>query len=194
MTDNIAGIILAAGEGKRAGGNKALAKIGDLSFLDIISNALGKCKCQPIVAVVGSEADKVQSLQYRENIRFVLNDNWQRGQFSSLRKGLAALKRDTLGVMLTLVDHPLVKQDVYDLLCEVFSENTGKIILPIYMGKRGHPIVIPRSLIGEILKARDNDNLKDIIRGHSEMIIEQLVDDPGILRDIDTERDIKAIE
>jgi molybdenum cofactor cytidylyltransferase len=193
VSKNIAGIILAAGEGKRIGGNKALLKIGDLSFLEIIAAALKNCQCDPIVAVLGAEADAVKNMCVQLKIGAVVNENWQIGQFSSLRKGLRAIRNDTMGAMIALVDHPMVSQNVYDLLCHMFSENPTRIIIPIYDGRRGHPIIIPHSLLGVILRTRDEYNMKDIIREHSDLIIEQLVNDNGIRRDIDTDEDYKAI-
>jgi len=122
----------------------------------------------------------------------VLNENWQSGQFSSLKTGLSNLGGKYSRAMITLVDHPYVDQNTYYQLIEDSHDNSDHIIIPIYKKRRGHPIIIPKSIIDEVISAPDDSILRDIISGHKEMIREITVDDPGILRDIDTIEEIKG--
>ncbi len=190
---NLAGIILAAGEGKRAGGNKALLKVGEQSFLEIVTVALKGCGCSPIIAVLGAQANEVKKGFRDRDVKLAVNENWELGQFSSLKRGLEELPKETEGAMVTLVDHPMVTKDTYNLLCMAFTHNPGKIIIPVYEGRRGHPVTIPRELISKAMEASENDNLKNIIEQNREMIFEQMVNDPGVLRDIDTDKDLKTV-
>ena len=185
-------MILAAGEGRRIGGNKALRQINGKSFLEAVIVPMLNIALDPLIVVIGTNAP-LKTILINLNVNFEINDNWQSGQFSSLKAGMTALPKNIPGVMISLVDHPKVKSETYKLLCHIFMENSKKIILPIYNGRRGHPIIIPRVLIDEILKAPDDSNLKEIIWQHTGLVLEQLVDDPGILQDIDTEEDLKKI-
>jgi molybdenum cofactor cytidylyltransferase len=147
----------------------------------------------PIVVVLGAQAQIVKESFSSLEVNFAVNTNWRSGQFSSLKTGLATLQPNILGAMISLIDHPTVKKETYKLHNHVFMENLDKIILPIYQGRRGHPIIIPRKIIDEILDASDEMNLKEIIRKHGDLVFEQLVEDPGILQDIDTQSDLRKI-
>lgn len=159
----------------------------------MIAGAMVDSGIAPIVVVIGAEAKTVKETFSSLDVNFAFNTNWQTGQFSSLKIGLATLQPNIPGAMISLIDHPIVKKETYKLLYDVFNEDLDKVILPIYKGRRGHPIIIPRKIIDEIINAMDEMNLKEIIRKHSDLVLEQLVEDPGILQDIDTQSDLKKI-
>jgi molybdenum cofactor cytidylyltransferase len=192
LADKIAGIILAAGEGKRIGQNKGLLKINGISFLEKVILPLKNAGCDPVIVVGGSQSDKVKAESLKHGAEFALNEKWQSGQFSSLKAGLRQLKHDVEGAIIALADHPLVMSNTYNILMEEFLEHSDKIILPICNGRRGHPIVIPEEIIKEIKSAPDNSILKDIIFDHTDKIYETVIEDPGILKDIDTNSDLEG--
>jgi CTP:molybdopterin cytidylyltransferase MocA len=193
-TGNIAGIILAAGEGKRIGQNKALLKFQDKTFVELIVDSMAQCGCAPIIVVLGAEVQSIKASLKKSSIKFALNENWRLGQFTSVKTGLSQLPPKIPGVMVALVDHPVVQKETYHSLCDKFSDNLNEIVIPIYKGKRGHPVVIPETIFREILGSPDDISLKDIIRKHNDLVYEQMVDDPGILRDIDTQNDLRMIK
>jgi molybdenum cofactor cytidylyltransferase len=170
-----------------------LLRINGVSFLELIVGAMLDSGFAPIVVVLGAQAQAVKETFENLDVDFIINKNWHMGQFSSLKTGLVTLQPNIPGAMISLIDHPTVKKETYKLHHHVLMENLDKIILPIYQGRRGHPIVIPKKIIDEILGASDEMNLKDIIKIHSELVFEQLVDDPGILQDIDTQNDLRII-
>lgn len=188
---NIAGIVLAAGKGKRIGENKALLKFDGVSFLEIVLSCLRDAGCNPILVVGGSNAETVKRHTQNLGAEFELNINWRKGQFSSLKAGLSRLDLRVKGAMVVLVDHPFVTLNTYRKLLSAFGDFPNKIVMPLYNGRRGHPVIIPREIIKEVLQSPDSLNLRNIIHGHEEMIIKQEVDDSGVLRDIDTIIDLK---
>ena len=193
IASKIAGIILAAGEGKRIGGNKALIEIDGTSFLEHVAGRMRQAACDPLIAVGGSNSAEVKELARRLEISFMDNENWQTGQFSSLKAGLSSLEKKAAGAMIALVDHPLVALDTYRLLNKTFQDNPGTILIPSYNGRRGHPIIIPDIIINEVLSASPESNLREIIHSHPDLIHEIPVEDPGILRDIDSKADIEGV-
>ena len=68
----------------------------------------------------------------------VVNQNWRSGQLSSIQAAVNALPETMDGMLLFLVDHPLVTADLVGLLIERFYESGRPIVLPAYRGKRGH--------------------------------------------------------
>jgi len=193
LKNNIAGIILAAGEGRRIGKSKGLLEIDGVSFLEKVIVPLKRAGCNPIIVVGGSESDKVEAKALKLGAKFALNENWQAGQFSSLKAGLRQLEQDVEGVIIALVDHPMVNTKTYAVLMEEFLAHSDKIILPICNSRRGHPIIIPEEIIDEIKSAPDSSILKDIIYFHKDKIYEMVVEDPGILKDIDNKSDLEGI-
>jgi len=189
----IAGIILAAGEGKRFGGNKALAKIDEISFLEKIANSLKEIGCNPIVVVIGSVTEPIIKEAKRLRIGYAINDNWKDGQFSSLQKGLKEIKNDVSGALITLVDHPLVKYETYNSLKDKFSQSSRNIFIPLYNLRRGHPIVVPSEAINEIIETKNNITLRDILKTHESMIETFPCEDSGILKDIDTKEEYERL-
>jgi molybdenum cofactor cytidylyltransferase len=193
-TEHIGSIILAAGEGRRIGGNKALLPIDGTTFLGKVADALKAIDSRPIVVVGGSEYQQVKQSAESLGVDFAHNTDWQSGQFSSLKAGIKHLKTKPTTLLITLVDHPLVKADTYKQLFEHSGEHPDCIIIPSHNGRRGHPIIIPQIIINEILDADIDSNLRVIINNHKDKIHELSVDDGGILRDIDTKADFEDIK
>jgi len=251
---NVAGIVLAAGEGKRIGGNKALLEVEGVKSLDRVAACMLSAGCDPVIVVGGAEGRSVKEEALRLGIRFVLNRNWQNGQFSSVKVGLgeltsvevlepdadadgpapAARRRTkmarenrpaptrgegaepgadgpapanrrgakmaggkgaatrTAGAMVALVDHPYVRKETYQVLVRTFQRSPERIIIPTHHDRRGHPVVVPREVITKIIGAPDGSTLRDIIRKHDNLVLEQAVDDAGILKDIDTHTDLNS--
>ena len=189
--ETIAGIVLAAGKGKRIGSNKAIVRLNGVSFLKIVTSCLQETGCSPVIVVVGSNAETVKHHTHNLNVDFVLNKNWQDGQFSSLKAGLSRLDSNVAGVLVALVDHPLVALNTYRLLLKNFRDFPNKIIIPLYNSKQGHPIILPKAIIREALQSPDNLNLREVFHHHQEMVFRLEVNDPGILKDINTITDLR---
>ncbi len=189
---NIAALVLAAGEGKRFGRTKALIEIDGVNFLHRVVDSLRTGGLESITVVGGADADEVKNAAKILRVHFVLNRDWQTGQFSSLKAGVMSLANQPDGLMIALVDHPFIKPKTCSLLIEKFSENRGKVVLPVHDNRRGHPIIIPGEVIEEVKKSSPDANLRQIIGKHHELVVELPVNDAGILKDIDTSSDLKG--
>jgi CTP:molybdopterin cytidylyltransferase MocA len=188
--DQIAGVILAAGEGKRIGQTKALIETDGKTFLETIVEKLKTAGCKPILVVGGADYKEVKKEAERLKIAFVHNLNWESGQFSSLKAGFSNLEMDFCGAVIALVDHPFVAQQTYNDLIGAFNQFNQRIVMPIHNHHRGHPIVVPRAIIREVIEAADDLTLKDIIGNHENMTVMHRCEDPGVLQDIDTIDDL----
>lgn len=188
---NIAGLILAAGEGRRIGKTKSLLEINGVSFLQMVADNLKRSGCVTITVVCGSDADEVRKEARQIPIDCIFNKNWQLGQYSSLRAGLKSLSQDISGVLVTLVDHPFVLPETYKKLMDAFVKSPHSIVKPVYDSRSGHPIVIPQDIIDEIKQSSDKLTLRDVLSKYEDRIMRITVDDPGILKDIDTLQDLE---
>jgi molybdenum cofactor cytidylyltransferase len=96
-----------------------------------------------------------------------------------------------MGTMVTLVDHPLVAEETYRLLLEAFLSSPLNVVIPSHEGRRGHPVVVPQSIMKEILCSPDDSTLRNIMKRHRYLIDIQEVTDINIRTDIDTEEQLK---
>jgi molybdenum cofactor cytidylyltransferase len=184
-------IILAAGASSRMGQPKALLKWKNKTFLENICHNLSDAGTEEIVIVTSASIDKKCRLLTTKNAcpAFIINPHPEQGMLSSFRCGLRALKSSDRNVMLCLTDHPMVKIETYKLLFSVAKKN--KIIIPKYKNRRGHPVIFGADFIPELLEKNCPEGARTIVHAHPEAVEEILVEDAGILLDIDTPEDAK---
>jgi len=117
-------------------------------------------------------------------LTYTINPNPEQGMLSSFRCGLRALESTDANVMLCLTDHPMVKIETYKSLIKAARKD--KIIIPKFNKRRGHPVIFGADFISELLENDCPEGARTIVRTHPESVEEILVDDSGILLDIDT--------
>jgi molybdenum cofactor cytidylyltransferase len=173
---NVAGIILAAGESRRMGTPKALLTYRDETFLDRLIGIFEPI-CSSVTVVLGADPDRIRR-GIKRSARWVVNPRWQAGQITSLQTALSALD-PCEGVLFTLVDHPAVKPETVASLLAA----PGRLRIPRYQGKRGHPVYAGAVLIPEFLAIPPTGSAREVIDRHAAEYV--AVDDPGVVLDID---------
>jgi len=190
----IAGLILAAGESRRMGRDKALLAYRGRTFLENLIDNLGAAEIAKITVVLGHHAEAIQRAVSLAGVRVVVNHEYQRGQTSSLQLGLAALAADQPeAATLCLVDHPAISAEVIRKLTERFESTHPPVIIPTYQGQRGHPIVISQPLFPELLALDPDQPANTVIRKYRGATQFVEVADPGILLDVDDPADYQGL-
>jgi molybdenum cofactor cytidylyltransferase len=182
----IAGLILAAGESRRMGRDKALLTYRGRTFLETLIDNLGAAGIAKISVVLGHHAEIIQREIDLSAAQVVVNHEYQRGQTSSLQLGLAAAAADRPeAIILCLVDHPAISSEVIRKLTERYESTRPPVIIPTHGGERGHPIVISQTLFPELLALSPHEAANKVIRKyrHATQFVE--VADPGVLIDVD---------
>src|SRR5882672_8160490 len=87
----VAGVLLAAGGGRRFGGPKALVRLAGRLFVERAASVLRDAGCAPVVVVLGASAERVRAEADLDGLMVVENPDWESGMGGSLRVGLAAL-------------------------------------------------------------------------------------------------------
>lgn len=123
-------------------------------------------------------------------MKIVFNEAPESEMAESVRIGLRVIDDSSTGVLICLSDHPLVLPETLRVLIDSHSGDPGKIIIPMYTGKRGHPSLFPIHAIKEIFEGL---NLRDVINKTPGRIKNINVEDEGILLDMDTIEDYKKI-
>lgn len=186
----IAGLILAAGESSRMGKDKALLDYCGRSFLDGIVKSVREAGLQQIAVVLGHHATEIQAATNLKGVLVVVNQDYRRGQTSSLQAGLRVLEVTTPdAILLCLVDHPAVNPQIVRELCSGFRESGASVVVPVCKGRRGHPVIIGRSLFPALLNLKPDEGANEVIRKFRGETFPLQVDDAGVLLDIDSPED-----
>ena len=179
---SVAGIILAAGESRRMGRPKALLPFRDGTFVSVLAETLGR-HCSPVYAVFGFDAEGLIH-QAPASVIAVENPAYELGMLTSLQAGLRAMKQLPERILFTLVDHPAVNNGtVLSLL-----QTNGRLVIPRYAGKRGHPVIMQRGIALEVMAEPATSKLNHVMDRHAADIRYVDVDDPGVRDDIDDPR------
>ena len=194
--DGLQGVVLAAGLSSRMGFAKALTPLGDRFFLQAVYEQLVRAGATPVHVVLNPglliALDRRKELFSRAV--FVENNKPARGQIHSLRLGLqSAQKAGARAALVALVDLPAVRDETLGLLIERAATAPGRLLLPRYSGRRGHPILIPALHFDRFLNAAPEETGRDVIRAlmNQPGTVEQVdVPDPGILHDMDSLADL----
>lgn len=136
----LCGVVLAAGAGTRAGGPKALLRMGDgTPWLEVAATMLLGAGCERVVVVLGAMATLARPLALIDaRAEIVVADNWQTGMSASLRAGLAAASGDA--ALVTLVDLPGMPVAVAGRIAAGAAR--ASLRQAVYGGQPGHPVLI----------------------------------------------------
>jgi molybdenum cofactor cytidylyltransferase len=182
----IAGLILAAGESRRMGRDKALLTYRGRTFIENILQNLHAAGIEKVTVVLGHHAALIQSKVDLSTAKVVVNQDYQRGQTSSLQRGLASVATDQPdAVILCLVDHPAISTDVIKQFQEQFESTRPPVLIPTHNGERGHPVVISKELFPELLALMPGEPANTVIRKYRPQTEFVEVADRGILIDVD---------
>jgi CTP:molybdopterin cytidylyltransferase MocA len=184
----VAGLLLAAGAGRRLGGPKAVLDLAGERLVDRGVRLLRDGGCKPVIVVSGAtplgdvDADVVP------------NPEWATGMGSSLRAGLAALEgTDVTGVVVALVDHPLVGSEAVRRLAAAHAAGS-LVAVATYGGQRGNPVLLGRSTWTEVAAVAMGDiGARPFLVGHPELVTPVPCDHTGAPDDVDTAEDLARI-
>ena len=184
----ICALVLGAGESRRMGTQKLLLPWGAKTVIEHIVDELLASRIDQVLVITGHDHKRLALTLSDYAVTLVHNDRYTQGMLSSVRCGLNALPEPCHGVLVALGDQPTLKTSTVDCLVDQFSRHPG-IVLPMYQGKRGHPLLFSATYIPEILTQYDDTGLRGLLQAHEQNIKEVTVDSPAILQDIDTPDD-----
>lgn len=182
-----AGLLLAAGEGRRLGMPKALVEIGGVRLVDRGARMLREAGCAPVVVVTGAAPVDVPGATV------VHNPDWRTGMGSSLRTGLSALPPECPAVVVALVDQPNVTPAAVRRLVEAHGSG-APVAVATYGGKPRNPVLIAREHFAEVAAYAGGDvGAREFLRARPDLVTAVPCDDVADPRDIDTAEDLKRL-
>jgi CTP:molybdopterin cytidylyltransferase MocA len=185
----LAAVILSGGASRRMGTPKALLPYRGGTFLEHLLKVTEHPRIGWRRVVLGADAGAiVAGAEFRAD-EVVINQNWEEGQLSSIQAGVRSLPDGTDGMLLCLIDHPLISRELVGELIERFYESGKTIVLPVYKGRRGHPVIFAARLYEELLNAPLETGARAVVWAHGEEACEMETDEEGCvlnLNDPDT--------
>jgi len=188
----VAAVILAAGASRRMGSPKALLPVAGTTFLARLVVTHRSAGADPIVVVLGPDAERVTDAVDLGAVRIVRNPEPDSGPLASLRIGMGALDPEPDCLLMQPVDHPLVRPETVAHLIRLVLDGPHAILIPTYAGRRGHPTLFARRLFPALRAAPLDQGARAVIRGNPHEMREVPVDDPGVRADVDTPADYQA--
>ena len=188
-------MILAAGESKRMGKPKLLLPFGEKTMIETVIDKVIQSKAERILVVLGSNRKKIEKKIGNLPLEIAVNPDFKEGMLSSVQRGLEVLPEEAQAVLVFLGDQPSIPSEVIDSVIDAFRKTGKGIVLPVYKGERGHPVLLDMKYRREVKNLNPEVGLRELVYGRPEDILEVEVDDAGILRDIndieDYTREIK---
>jgi CTP:molybdopterin cytidylyltransferase MocA/HD superfamily phosphohydrolase YqeK len=185
-----AAIILAAGFSSRMEQFKPLLRLGGETMVDRVISMFAQNNVD-VFLVAGWNKEALLSGFKSHNVTVVENPDYQKGMFTSVLAGIGCLPLNYEAFFVMPVDIPLVRSVTVHRLLDEADRQPGKIIYPTFGTHRGHPPLIPSSLIPPLLQWKQDGGLKAFLNSCRDLALEVPVCDRNILFDIDAADDLQ---
>jgi molybdenum cofactor cytidylyltransferase len=185
----LAAVILSGGASQRMGSPKALLPYQGRPFLEHLLDVTRHPKISVRRVVLGVHAEPIAKAIHLPADEVVINADWERGQLSSIQAGLKSLPAGLDGILLCLVDHPLISANLVADLIAAFYTSQAPIVVPVFEGRRGHPVIFSARLFPELRTAPLDIGARAVVWAHRAEICEFPTNEEGCvlnLNDPDT--------
>ena len=196
----VAAIILAAGTSSRfrAGGGREASKLvaphAGKPLVRHVAEAALASQARPVILVTGHARGEVEAALAGLALTRVHNAAYAEGLAGSLKAGIAAVPPGAAGAVILLGDMPGVTAAIIDALIEAFAASPHALaVVPAHDGRRGNPALLGRAAFPAFAGLSGDQGARKLIDAAGDAVIEVLVANEAIFRDIDTRADFLAL-
>jgi molybdenum cofactor cytidylyltransferase len=159
----ITAVVLAAGAARRFGEHKLLMPLGDRPLVRrVVEQVVASCVDRTLV-VLGRDAGQVQQALEKLPVECVFNPRFAEGMSTSLRTGIESLPAHTTGAVIVLADQLLPSGSIIDTLVQAFRRTDQPIVVPVYAGRRGNPVLFAASVFAELRQVSGDEGARGVI-------------------------------
>ena len=189
-------IVLAAGLSRRMGiENKLLLPFQGKTIIETTIANILKADIGEVIVVVGHEAEKVKAVIENYPLSIIENPDFEMGMTTSIQTGIRTSPNSAY--MICLSDMVLIEPEEYRFLVQQFLESYKQdekvIVLPVFEGKRGNPVIFSSFYKKDILDTTDTEGCRSVVQVHKKHV--KLIEMPTnhILQDVDFKEDYERI-
>ena len=191
MTDQIAGILLAAGRGRRfdpSGKQSKLLQLLPTGETVLAAAAKHLCAALPVTVVCRIDTPTLTAQLAAELVGCTLLEcsDADEGMAATLVFGLQHTAT-AAGWVIALADMPFVQVSTIVAL-KAALEQGADIAVPVCNQRRGNPVAFSHRHLSHLLALRGDQGARGLLQCFP--VVEVVVDDRGVLQDIDTVADI----
>ena len=187
-------MVLAAGAATRMGRLKQLLPYREQTFVQHAITQVLAARFDPVIVVVGAEAEAVRAAIAKERIHVVYNEYWRSGMGSSISAGVKRIQQEgfeSAAVAITLADQPLVTAEHLREMRRQVHLSGASVIAAQYNGTLGVPAIFARKMFGTLLNLPPEVGARQLLRQPGFPV--KAFPLPEAATDIDTPDDLQAL-
>lgn len=188
----ISGIILASGFSKRMEQEKLLMPVGGFALVERVLRAARASRLDDVILIYQKE--EIEKIGRKYGITTVYNSRADEGQSAAVKLGIHAANPKTTGFMFMVGDQPFLNPSTINILIDTFLQDSQSIIVPVYNGLRGNPVLFPSALKKELLVLEGDRGGRMLIDAMPERVNLVSLDEELSGTDIDTAEDYLRIK
>ena len=176
------------------GAFKPLLPFGGRTVAEACVESLRAGGAAEVVVVLGHRADELRArLEGYGFVRFALNEEAGSEMGASIARGVERISEETGAILVALVDQPAVPPSVIRELVEARERTGAPVVVPVWEGRGGHPVLVGAELRAELLRLDEGEGLRGLLRGRSSEVLRLPVGSPYVRRDVDTWEEYVAL-
>lgn len=187
--DSVAGIVLAAGQARRFGGQKLLESVAGRPLLQHVVDVANASALAAVVVVLGEDADVILARVRLGRALPVRNARAATGQASSLQAGLAALAEDIDAAIVLLGDMPGITPALVNAIRAKQHETGAAAVFSRWSGRRMPPCLVHRDLWPDAFALSGDVGMRHMHTGRGDVADVDVTPALGSLEDVDTRED-----
>ena len=176
------------------GAQKLLLPVGGRTMIERVVDAALASRAGEVIVVLGYRVEETAEVLAGKPVRLVVNQDYARGQSTSLIAGVRAARPEAAAFMFILADQPFLTPTLINRLIEVYQTYACLIARPVFKDRPGHPVLLDASLIPELLTLEGDTGAREIVARRRDRARLVPVTDEAVLLDVDTPEDYLRIQ
>jgi len=191
----VTGVILAAGQSRRMGEAKQLLPLGEKPMVWQVANTACQANFSEVLVITGAYREQVEEGLQDLPLRVIYNEDWGKGQSTSVKKALQSIAIKPQAIVFLLADQPLIDIKLINRLIDTYYKSGASIIVPCFQNRPGNPVLFDVTVWkSALLQLAGDEGARQIIRKNQEKVHYIEIEEEEIFLDVDTEQEYRKME